>query len=103
MSEEFYRHTRRSIRSINGYLDNAAGRAGENMTMLDLASQGYRVKYVGNDRTKHYDIHARRGREEIHDENKAGFHSRLTPAELERSKKDPHYRVSRTPRFFPRL
>ncbi len=101
--EDLMRSTRKSIRSLNGKLDNEAGKVGENVTMADLMAQGYTVKYVGNDHSKHYDIHATRGREELHVENKAGLHSDLSEAERERAKRDPKYRVKRTPRLMPRL
>jgi predicted AAA+ superfamily ATPase len=102
-TEDLLKSMRKSVRSLNGRLDNEAGRIGENITMIDLASQGYNVKYVGNDKSKHYDIHATRGKEELHVENKAGLHSDLSDAEKERAKRDPKYRVKRTPRLMPRL
>jgi hypothetical protein len=52
------RHARRSIRIINRYLDNATGVLVKNMIMLDFALLGYKVKYVANGKTKHYDTHA---------------------------------------------
>lgn len=94
---------RKSVRSLNGRLDNEAGQVGQNFTMIDLMSQGYKVKDVSNDHSKHYDIHAVRGNEELHIENKAGWRSELTPAERARQARDPKYRVKRTPRFMPRL
>jgi hypothetical protein len=84
-------------------LDNEAGKVGENVTMVDLMAAGYKVTYVGNDHKKHYDIHAIRGREELHIENKAGLHADLTPAERARAARDPKYRVKRTARLMPRL
>ena len=102
-SEELMRSMRKSIRSLNGRLDYEAGKNGENLTMADLAAQGYTVKYVGDDHSKHYDIEARRGNEILHVENKAGLHSRLSKDEAETAKHDPYYRKKRTPRLMPRL
>lgn len=101
--DELLGSMRRSVRSLNGRLDNEAGTVGQNFTMIDLMSQGYTVKDVSRDKSMHYDIHATRGKEELHIENKAGWHSELTPAEKARQARDPKYRVRRTPRFMPRL
>lgn len=101
--DELLSQTRRSIRSLNGRMNNEAGKVGENYIAMDYISQGYDVKDVSRDKSKHYDLHVTRGSEEYHVEVKAGLTSDLSPAERARQARDPKYKVRRSPRFMPSL